>query len=256
MQLNRQQLRQMHDDGYIVVRGAVPQVMVDEARRAINHDLGTAGMPTTEMQRMGATSYCDALRNAPVLTDVFNKTPLFPLCETFVGEGNLLPAGGVQIALRFPGETSDPREPHGHIDGRGTGTNGMAKGTFARGFTALVVVLLSDLPEPYSGNFTVWPGTHRQFEQVFRDHGPESLAEAIDTMPIDVAPVQITGKAGDAVICHHQIVHTACPNSSPNIRYAIIFRACHVDVKTNGVEAMTDIWREWPGVRAVVEAGA
>lgn len=253
MQFNRQQMRQMHDDGYLVVRGAIPRVMVDEARRAINHDLGTAGMPTAEMQRMGATSYCDALREAPVLTDLFNRTPLFPLCESLVGAGNLLPVTGVQIALRFPGPTSDPREPSGHIDGRGTGTNGIPKGEFRRGFTALAVVLLSDLPEPYSGNFTVWPGTHRVFEKVFREHGPESLADAIDTQPVDVAPVQITGKAGDVVVCHHQIVHTACPNSAPDIRYAAIFRACHKDVAANGVAAMTDIWREWPGVRAVVE---
>ena len=256
MQLNRQQLRQMYDDGYLVVRGAVPRVQVEEARRAINHSLGTVGMPSEELQRMGATSYCADLRDKPVMTDLFNKSPLFPLCETFVGEGNLLMAGGVQIALRFPAATSDPVEPRGHIDGRGTGTNGMEKGTFARGFTALVVVLLSDLPDPYCGNFTVWPGTDRQFEQVFREHGPAALAEAIDTMPIEQKPVQITGQAGDVAICHHQIVHTACPNSSPNIRYAAIFRACHVDVKKNGIESMTDIWREWPGVRAVVEPEA
>jgi hypothetical protein len=117
----------------------------------------------------------------------------------------------------------------------------------------LAVVLLSDLPEPYSGNFTVWPGTHRLFETIFREKGPAALAEGIDTIDLSVDPVQITGQAGAAVITHHQIVHTAGPNCSPNIRYAAIFRGKHKDVEKNGTEAMVDIWREWPGVRAATE---
>jgi hypothetical protein len=249
MQLNTQQKQQIYKDGYVVVPGAVPKLMVQEARRAINHNLGTAGMPPDELAKMGATTYCPTLTKEPVITDLFNKTPLFALCESAVGAGNLLPAGGAQIALRFSRATSDRIEPHGHIDGRGTGTNGIPKGEFRRGFTMLVVILLSDLPEAYSGNFTVWPGTHTLFETIFREKGPAALADAIDTMPLPQAPVQITGQAGDAVLVHHQLVHAAAPNCSPDVRYAAIFRGCHKDVQANGVEAMTDIWREWPGLR-------
>ena len=68
-------------------------------------------------------------------------------------------------------------------------------------------------------------------------------------MELPHAPVQITGQAGDIVITHHQIVHSAAPNCSPNIRYAAIFRGRHKDAEANGTEAMTDIWREWPGIR-------
>lgn len=253
MELNSHQKRQMFEDGYTIVRGAVPLVMVEEARRAINHSLGSEGMPSEELAKMNATSYCPGMGARPVMTDLFNKTPLFPLCESLVGQGNLLPATGTQIALRFPRETSEPVEPKGHIDGRGTGTNGIPKGEFRRGFTMLAVVLLSDLPEPYSGNFTVWPGSHRVFETIFREKGPAALAEGIDTVPLDVAPVQITGKPGDVVLCHHQIVHAACANSSPNIRYAAIFRGKHVDADKNGTDAMVDIWREWPGLRDVMQ---
>ena len=39
----------------------------------------------------------------------------------------------------------------------------------------------------------------------------------------------------------------------PNIRYAAIFRGRHKDAEANGTEAMTDIWREWPGIREAVE---
>jgi len=256
MQLNRQQKQQLYEDGYLVIPGALPRVMVGEARRAINHHLGSEGMPPDELAKMGATTYCPGLGKEAVITDLFNHSPLFALCESAVGEGNLLTASGGQIALRFPRATSDRVEPKGHIDGRGTGINGIPKGEFRRGFTMLAVVLLSDLPEPYSGNFTVWPGTHRFFETIFREQGPAALADGIDMMELPTAPVQITGAAGDAVITHHQIIHSAAPNCSPNIRYAAIFRGRHKDVETNGTEAMTDIWREWPGIREALEQPA
>lgn len=252
MQLNRAQKQQMYDAGYLIIRGAVPRLMIEEARRAVNHYLGEYGLPADELKRFGAQTFCPDLTKESVMTDLFNKSALFPLCESLVGEGNLLTVNSAQIALRFPRATSDPAEPKGHIDGRGTGTNGMALGEFRRGFTMLAVVLLSDLPETHSGNFTVWPGTHRVFEKVFKEQGPEALANAVDTIETGDPHVQVTGQAGDVVLCHHQLKHTAAPNSSPNIRYAAIFRACHKEVATNGVEAMTDIWREWPGVREVV----
>lgn len=249
MELNRTEKRQIYDDGYVVVPGVVPGRMVEEARRAINHYLGSRGLPPDELSKYAAQTYCPDLTREAVMTDLFNKTALFPLCESLVGAGNLLSAGSAQIALRFPRETSDPLEPKGHIDGRGTGTNGIPKGEFRRSFTMLAVILLSDLPDPYCGNFTVWPGTHRFFEDVFREKGPHALADAVDSMTeTGVSPIQITGKAGDVCLCHHQILHAAAPNSSPNIRYAAIFRGNHKDVATNGTDAMTDIWREWPGV--------
>lgn len=67
-------------------------------------------------------------------------------------------------------------------------------------------------------------------------------------------PVQITGKPGDVCLAHHQMIHTAAINASPDIRYAVIFRARHINIAENGKDVMTDIWREWDGIReAVVE---
>ncbi len=249
MKLNSKQLRQMHDDGYLVLKGMVPRVMVDAARQAINHHIGEYGMPPDELNTYRAQTYCRSITKEPPLTDLFNKTPVFAACEQLVGEGNLLPAPSAQIALRFPRADTEPQEPQGHIDGQGTGTNGIPRGEFARSFTMLAVVLISNLPKPYSGNFTVWPGTHRQFETVFKEKGPAYLADGIGAVELCSEPVQITGGPGDVVITHHQLVHTAVANSCPDIRYAAIFRGRHKDAEQNGVAAMTDIWREWEGLR-------
>jgi hypothetical protein len=250
MILNSVQRQQMHDDGYLVLKGLVPEALVSVARQAINHDLGERGLPPGELNKFRAQTYCPEITKSPALTDLFNATPVFSVCEQLLGAGKVQRAGSAQIALRFPRASAEPQPPRGHIDGQGTGTNGIPKGEFSRGFTLLAVVLLSDLPRPYSGNFTVWPGTHRQFEAIFQEKGPASLAEGIGGVALCAEPVQITGEPGDVVITHHQLVHTAVANSSPNIRYAAIFRGRHIDVDKNGVEAMTDIWREWEGLRS------
>ena len=58
--------------------------------------------------------------------------------------------------------------------------------------------------------------------------------------------------ARDAILAHHQIVHTAAPNTSSHIRYATIFRLRHKDCDETGHDAYTDIWREWPGIQAAL----
>ena len=69
-------------------------------------------------------------------------------------------------------------------------------------------------------------------------------------------PAFPTVEAGDVVFAHHMMVHTGGPNISPNIRYAVIFRPKHVQIEEIGFDAYTDIWREWDGVRDVVELEA
>lgn len=255
MALTRSQKQFFHNEGYVVVKGVVPRMMIDRALHAINHSLGEEGMNKEDLPTLRAQSYCKELRNAPVLTQLFNGTPIIPLAESLMGSGNVLPVGGVQIALRFPrplGEDAPP--PRGHLDGLGSGLNGSAKGTYKRGFTALAVILLCELPNINSGNFTVWPKSHRTYQEYFQAHGHQVLENGMPRVDLPDAPVQITGQAGDVVLTHHQIVHTAGPNTSPYVRYAAITRLRHKDCEKNGSDAYIDIWREWNGVREAIEA--
>src|SRR5215212_8690016 len=180
MELTRRQKQTFHDQGFLLLPGVVPRVMVDAALHAINHSLGQEGMNKEELPVLRSRSYCREIQKDGAITDLMNHTPLFPLVESLVGAGNLLPVSAGQVALRFPGAPfSDPAEPRGHLDGLGTGLNGLDPGSYSRSFTALAVILLSDLPGPDSGNFTVWPGTHRFFEAHFREHGHAMLAEGM-----------------------------------------------------------------------------
>lgn len=251
MQLNHAQKRHFFENGWVQVAGVVPRVMVDEARRAINHSLGQGTHPD-DVSRFSAQSYCPELRSTPLITDLYNATPLRALAESAIGEGQINPISGGQIALRFPIVKDPPPAPGPHLDGVHTSNNGVPKGTISN-FTALVAVLLSDLTRDDAGNFTVWSGSHRVYEEYFKAKGHDILLGA--TPKIEVGPPrQIMGKAGDVVLCHYQLGHGITPNVSPDVRYAVFFRLKHRDHDEQKIEVLADIWRHWSGIREVVPA--
>jgi ectoine hydroxylase-related dioxygenase (phytanoyl-CoA dioxygenase family) len=225
-------------------------VMVNAALKAINHSLGQ-GMKEEDVITFRAQSYCPELKNAPVITDLLNKTPALALAESVIGEGNIKPVRGAQIALRFPTLQDPAPAPQPHLDGMHTPTNGVPKGQILN-FTMLLGIVLSDVPAPFSGNLTVWPGTHHAYEQYFQEHGWEALLNGMPAIAMP-EPEQLTAQAGDVVLCHYQLAHGITPNLSPHIRYAIYFRLYHVEHETYGKQTMTDIWLEWPGMRDITD---
>jgi hypothetical protein len=251
MQLTVGQKQSLIRDGFVVLPGAVPHELVDAALRAINASLGDTGVDPAQLATFRARSYCPELQDTPVIADLVQASSVWGLAESAIGPGQLGPLGPGQIALRFP-TSEPPRLPHPHLDGMYTPTNGVPKGTI-RNFTALVGVVLSDVPHADMGNLTVWPGSHLAYEQYFRDRGPEALLEGMPDVPL-ADPQQLTGHPGDAILCHYQLGHGIAHNSSPHIRYAIYFRLRHVDHDRVHWECMTDIWREWKGLRNVSAA--
>jgi len=252
MELTNEQKREFYDRGFLKLPGIVPQELVLRARRAINAYIGEKGIEPAELPTYRAQSYCPGLGREPFITDLYNASPIKDVAEQMIGAGQVKPVGGGQIALRFPSMDEEPRVPRPHIDGMYTPTNGVKEGTIAN-FTALVGVFLSDLPEPFAGNFTVWPGTHRLYEAYFREQGPQALLKGMP--PVELPePEQFTGRAGDAALVHYALGHGIAGNVSANIRYAIFFRLMHVDHEKYHWECMTDIWKEWGGMRDVVPA--
>jgi len=255
MELSYAQKKDVYEKGFVVVPGVVPKLMIDRALREINHSLGE-GLPKEQIIKMRAQSYCNELQGTQLFKDLINKTPAIDLVGSLLGTENVKPVGGAQIALRFPNLNEGPvKVGGGHIDGIYSPDNGVPKGEI-HNFTMLAVVLLSDLPGPFCGNFTVWPGSHHKLEKYFRENGPETI---LNGMPkVDQGePYQVIGKAGDVVFTHYQLIHTAAPNCSPHVRYATIYRINHASRKTHGeTRAMTDMWFEWEGLREIVPARA
>lgn len=243
MKLSYEQRKNLFEDGYVKVPGVIPRVMLDEVVKSINHSLGEEGMNKENLPILRSQSYCPELQRTPVIANIFNKTPIFDLIDSIIDTTKIDPIHGAQIALRFPRFDDPAPRAHPHIDGMYSPNNGVPEGTI-QNFTALVGVLLSDLPNENAGNFTVWPGTHRQYEAYFKEHGAESLLDGMPPIKMP-EPIQITGKAGDVIICHYQLAHGIGPNISPHIRYALFFRINHVDVKKDWKAPMEDIWMHY-----------
>ncbi len=217
--------------------------------RGINASIGK-GMNVADMPTFSAQSFCPELRGTPLVTDLFNATPLARVAEDAIGKGRIGSVNWGQVALRFASDLSvtTPSPLSAHIDGMYTPTNGVPEGTIDN-FTALAGVLLSDLPDENAGNFTVWPGSHRRHAEYFRGRGPRSL---MDGMPkIDLGPPrQITGHAGDAILAHYLLAHGVAPNLSPHIRYACFFRLTAIDHAPTRWESMCDPWLQWQGMES------
>ena len=254
--LTLQQKREFVEKGYLKIPGAIPMIQIEAARRAINHSIGVVGLGGENLENNRSAFHCAELCDQPVITDLFNGVAVMSVLEALMGEGNVQPVNWAKPYPRFPAAPGeDPSSPGGHMDGTGNGLNGTAKGDYNRGFTAFAVVYLMDLPNPWSGNFTVWPGSHRTCEAYFKEVGHEVLSEGTPKIEFPEPPVQVTGNAGDLIVAHHAMIHTGGPNVSPDVRLAVIARPRHVDVNELGKDAYIDIWAEWPGVREVLEQG-
>lgn len=252
MQLTHQQKQQLHQDGYVHIPGVVPDIMVNAALKAINGSIGENGIDPAQLITYRSRSYCPEIQHSSPITGLLTDTPAWSLAESAIGIGKIQPVEFGQIALRFPGPSDPPGPPSAHLDGTYTPTNGVPQGEI-RNFTMLLGIMLNDVHESFAGNFTVWPGTHRLFEQYFRENGVDKLVDGmpmIDGMP---EPVQLTGKAGDVVLCHYQLAHTAAANVSSNTRYAIYFRLKHERHGLTRPETLTDIWLDWEGMSGFLQ---
>ena len=246
MTLPAEQREALLRDGYATVPGVVSAAPLAAALRAINHSLGQ-GLPPADLPVFRSRSFCPELQRAPVILDLLRATPAWLLAESLLGEGRVEGVRSGQIALAFP-QTEAPEAPYPHLDGLHTPTNGVPAGE-VRSFTLLVGVILSDVTGPGEGNLTVWPGSHRLYESYFRDKGPQSLLGGMPPIALP-APVEVTGSAGDVVLCHYQLAHAVGANTSPHVRYAVYFRLKSRGHDGSRWECMTDLWKEWPGLRA------
>src|SRR5690606_22784618 len=121
------------------------------------------GFPEENTALYRSRSFCPELQPEPVITDLFHHSAAAQLLGSVIDLARIQPVNSGQIALRFPTLQSEPSAASPHLDVMHSPLNGVPEGTIAN-FTALVGVLLSDLPHEHAGNFTVWPGSHHKFE--------------------------------------------------------------------------------------------
>ena len=238
------QKRALIEDGFVVLPGIVDPERRARALRAIDASVGR-GLRPEDVPRFRAQSFCPELQGSDVVLDLFRGSPAAEIAGALVGPAGLEAVRSAQIALSFPVEES--RAPHPHIDGLSTPANGVPAGSVLS-FTMLAGVMLSDARSAAAGNLVVWPGSHRVLERYFRERGPRSLQDGMPALDLG-RPEPVRAGAGDAVLCHYQLAHAAGPNASPHVRYAVYFRLKRTGHDRAKWDCLTDLWREWPGIR-------
>ena len=145
----------LEENGFVVIPNVVGTEDLQKALRVINRSMGKHA-PIRE--RM-----CPDIGNSKEITNLMNNSTLKGILETLIGPFS--GGEGGQIALRFPGDHCGPNfeiNPdvfnHWHIDGipnpSAPSISNQAVGDISN-FTALVGVLLQDVPEPNMGNLVV-----------------------------------------------------------------------------------------------------
>ncbi len=251
MNLTSAQIQDFRREGYLHLPGAIPAELINCAVQTLNYRVGQ-GVPGDQLQKWRSQSFFPELQNQSVILDLFNASGLRETLQQLMGAEAVAPTQSGQLALRFPqAPGAEIRAPRSHIDGVHTPDNGVPAGTL-NSFSALVGVFLSDVAGVNAGNFTVWPGSHIQMQDYFRQHGLETITRENKIPRIEKNEAhQIRATAGDAVIAHYQLLHGVAENHAAWPRYATFFRVKHPDHEAHKMECLTDLWREWPGVGAV-----
>lgn len=251
-------LQGFFSEGFVRVPQAVPEILVDDALRHINSCLGRGDISRDHPSLIGLAP--GSAQNSPALLDLFNTSKgskLPTVVQCLLGKGRAAPPLGCQVALKFPSPTRAEHASMG-TNGRGWHVDGFGKGKHSP-FTLLVGICLSDVIQPNSGELAVHPGAHWGLQQAVRDEvssGSDSFSGLVDgssefSKKPDLGPPQsLLLRRGDAIVCHQKLPHLGMPNFSPNIRYQVYFRVCHVELAQHRDAWLDDLVLPFEGLRA------
>ena len=70
--LTRKQKEHFYENGFLKIPGVVPRLMVDAARKAINHSIGSVGVHDDDPNNFRTGAFCDELILIPNLNVTYN----------------------------------------------------------------------------------------------------------------------------------------------------------------------------------------
>ena len=228
--------------GYVHVRGLVALELVARARAVIDDDLRLNYDPTREDDYSSGT-YCPAILDAPAITDLLWCSGARDLVDAALGLDTLT-VSPAQIAIRRAHNVDRELPPEPHLDG-------VLPDRIANG-TATLGVFLTTMPRAFAGNLTVWPGTHQLYERAFRERGTRTVFEPLPALELG-APEQLVCAAGDVVLMHWSLAHTAAVNTADIDRVAVYFRLMFPELDAKRVpdlgegrwSYLSNLWRGW-----------
>jgi hypothetical protein len=213
--LTAAEIERFVDDGFVVVRSAVPAGVITEcqdvlwkeleARSIRRADRSTWTLPVVRLHSPESGPFV-AAGTAPVLWEAYDQ---------LLGEGTWWKREGMggTIPVRFPSEV-DPGDAGWHIDGSYEGPDGAYWANVRskqRGL--LVLFLLTDVDER-SAPTRILCGSHLDVPRVLAAAGEagahyDFVAPRLPRSTFRRPQARAAGQAGDVYICHPFLVHAA-----------------------------------------------
>ena len=236
-------LRRFATEGYLVVRGVVPDALLLAADREIDELIAEA-IPDEGDGGPGTNLWFPPCSRLPRCDAALRKSPALGIAEELVAPQRLDHAfDHIQVATTVPPYRHVPGGPH--LDGHGPHLATPAS------FTMLVGVILTDQTDSQRGNLWVWPGSHLVHRDLFSRRGTTALQETsghptlLDPPARFDAGCEVRADRGDLVLAHFLTGHNKGGNTGPAVRRTIYYRLAVPGHREHWESTFLDPWTEY-----------
>lgn len=205
--------------GFAVVKGLVDRKFCNEAlreiRRLVDDDRPLTEWTSQKPGRRYDPFFQDPGRTGwtpqnPVLEKLYDQPGLRAAIDQMLGGPDVWDGARNYYMFLSPYEPDgEPKlSPAGHID-----FPGQIVPTLYHGFVFLISLVQTD---PFSGNMTIYPGTHKLIQKAIMDN-PDLLAETdLKDVPCRIEPYEFVADPGDVMFVHHLVFHSGNTSHSAN----------------------------------------
>ena len=246
--LSSQQLIEFGTEGFIVVRGLVPEALLAAADLEIDGVLRREPPPD---DLRGKHFYFKSPQFVPAADAALRDSPSMSFAEQLVAPHRLVHGyGHIQIALNCPPFDHRPGGPH---------LDGYHDPKRPHPFSMLVGIFLSDETEMDAGNIWVWPHSHVDHADLFATRGIDSLMptgghSTLLDPPLHLRePTAVRARRGDVLFAHYLLGHNSGVNLTNRTRRILYYRLSTQDHESRWVQTMTEPLLEYAPVAAAIQ---
>jgi hypothetical protein len=216
--LSEEQLRQFHNDGYLLIRELIPENLVSRAETAMWHTLEADAHSPDTWTRLGPRPH--VIRDAR-LTEIYTDHCLAAAAQLAGEDVSGFRRPTHAFTINNVPVTRDWQAHWPHIDQT---LAAMRIRTFPRPYSIAAMIYLTDV-KSHGGGTIVFPGSHVKLEALARtDPGKYKYLSALnaDLGEVDLGiPVELTPSRGDVLFYHYLCAHSSSDNVSTAPRLAI-----------------------------------